>query len=140
MGCATGGAPPFAALNVAICMTHGAPLNCGAVAANDPAAVEISSSAMSPSGWVTIREVNPAPAPAKMSAVVPAPKISSPPAVVVADPLDGAVPVPAPPATTSRGFVVLTPEYSSARTSAYVAGPSKATVTELDAPATMPGA
>ena len=90
-------------------MTHGPePVNV-AVALLLPAVVTILSSAISPSGVVMIREVNPLPAAAFSVATVFAPKINSFALVVVAAPLFAAALLPLAPAVTSSA---VTPRYS----------------------------
>ena len=74
-------------LNVTICMTQGPELLSVAVALLLPDTVTTLSSAMSLSGTVIIREVNPLPAIPVVVATILAPKISSFALVVVADPL-----------------------------------------------------
>ena len=61
------------------------------------------SSAMSASGLVMIREINPTPAAENRATVIPAPKIKSFAHVVVAAPLLAIVPLPAAPAPCVRG-------------------------------------
>ena len=79
-----------------------------------PAMVTTLSSAMSPSGDVIMRDVNPLPAAPVDVDTVFAPKINSFALVVVADPLFADVPLPLAPAVTSS---VVTPRYSTMRTS-----------------------
>ena len=122
----TVGTGPETAEKVAICMTQG-PEDKGAVALLLPAAVTTLSSARSPSGEVTIREVNPLPTLDVVPTVL-APKISSFAAVVVAAPLLAVALFPLAPAVTSN---VLTPLYSRIRTSGYVAAWLNVTVTVL---------
>jgi hypothetical protein len=128
----TVGAGPETAEKVAICMTHGPAAVNVAVALLLPAVVTTLSSAMSPSGEVMIRDVNPLPAAAVPVATVFAPKINSLALVVVAEPLLAAVPLPLAPAFASS---VVTPRYSSMRTSGYAAAWLKVTVTVLLPPA-----
>ena len=99
-----------------------------AVALLLPAVVTTLSSAMSPSGDVITRVVNPLPAAAVPVYTMFAPKISSLALVVVAEPLFAAVPLPLAPAVTSN---VVTPRYSSMRTSGYAAAWLNVTVTVL---------
>ena len=105
-----------------------------AVALLLPAVVTISSSAMSPSGFVMIRDVNPLPAALVVVATMFAPKINSLALVVVAAPLFAVVPLPLAPAVTST---VVTPWYSRMRTSGYAAGWLNVTVTVLLPPAML---
>jgi hypothetical protein len=124
----TVGTGPEAAEKVAICMTQGPePVNV-AVALLLPAVVTTLSSAMSPSGEVMIREVNPLPAAPVVVATMFAPKINSLALVVVAEPLLAAVPLPLVPAVTSS---VVTPRYSRMRTSGLIAAWLNVTVTVL---------
>ena len=95
-------------------MTHGPELLSVAVALLLPVAVTTLSSAISPSGDVMIRDVNPLPAAPVIVATVFAPKINSLALVVVAAPLFAAVLFPLAPAVTSS---VVTPRYSRIRTS-----------------------
>jgi hypothetical protein len=74
-------------LNVTICMTQGPEEANGAVALLLPVIVTTLSSAMSPSGAVITRDVNPLPAAPVFVATVFAPKINSLTLVVVAKPL-----------------------------------------------------
>ena len=117
--------------NVAICMTQGPEEVNVAVALLLPAVVTILSSAISPSGAVIIRDVNPLPAAPVVVATVFAPKINSLATVVVAAPLFAAVPLPLAPAVTSS---VVTPRYSRIRTSGDAADWLNVTVTVLDPP------
>lgn len=121
---------PEAALNVAICITQSAD-DVVAVALLLPATVVDLSSAISASGVVIMRVVNPLPGAVKCDPVVPAPKINSLAAVVVADPLLAAVPVPNAPTATSKGLAVSIPLYSKILTSGNVAAPLNVTVTVL---------
>src|SRR5690348_4164358 len=89
-----------------------------AAALLDPTAVTILSSAISLSGEVMIRDVNPLPAPPVVVEIVSAPKINSLATVVVAVPLFAVAPVPLVPAFTSK---VVNPLYSNIRTSGYAA-------------------
>ena len=85
-----------------------------AVALLLPAVVTILSSAISPSGVVITREVNPLPAAFVVVETMFAPKINSLAPVVVAAPLLALVLLPLAPAVTSS---VVTPLYSRMRTS-----------------------
>jgi hypothetical protein len=132
----TVGTGPETAENVAICMTQGpAPVNV-AVALLLPAVVTSLSSAISPSGDVMIRDVNPLPAAPVVVDTMFAPKTNSFALVVVAAPLFAAVLFPLAPAVTSR---VVTPRYSKIRTSGNAAAWLNVTVTVLFPP-TMPAA
>jgi hypothetical protein len=93
-----------------------------------PAVVTNLSSAMSPSGDVMIRDVNPLPAPAVTVAIVFAPKINSLALVVVAEPLFVMALLPLAPALASS---VVTPRYSRILTSGYAAAWLNVTVTVL---------
>ena len=127
VGAGGGTNPP--ALNVAICMTQlrvPPPLETAAVALTEPVAVTMRSSAMSRSGVVMIRDVNPVPAAVVVVVTRSAPKISSFTAVVVAAPLLAVAAVPNAPAVLSR---VETPAYSRMRTSGNAAGVLNVTVT-----------
>jgi hypothetical protein len=127
----TVGTGPETAENVAICMTHGPePFNV-AVALLLPAVVTSLSSAMSPSGDVMIRDVNPLPAAPVNVDTMFAPKINSFALVVVAAPLFAAVLLPLAPAVTSK---VVTPRYSRTRTSGNAAAWLNVTVTVLFPP------
>jgi hypothetical protein len=127
----TVGVGPDAAEKVTICITHGpAPLNV-AVALLLPAVVTTLSSAISPSGVVMIRDVNPLPAAPVVVDTMSAPKINSFALVVVAVPLFAAALLPLAPAVTSR---VVTPRYSRMRTSGNAAAWLKVTVTVLFPP------
>ena len=107
-----------------------------AVALLLPAVVTTLSSAMSPSGEVITRVVNPLPAAAVSVYTMFAPKINSLALVVVAEPLFVVALFPLAPAFASS---VVTPRYSKIRTSGYAAGWLNVTVTVL-APPTMFGA
>jgi hypothetical protein len=120
------------AANVAICMTQGPAEFSVAVALLLPAAVTTLSSAISPSGEVMIREVNPLPAPAVSVDTVFAPKISSLALLVVAAPLLALALFPLAPAVISSA---VTPRYSRMRTSGYAAAWLNVTVTVLPPPA-----
>jgi hypothetical protein len=115
-------------LNVTICMTQGPEEVKGAVALLLPAVVTTSSSAISPSGEVMIRDVNPLPPLEVCVATVFAPKMSSFATVVVAAPLFVVALFPLAPAVTSS---VLTPRYSRTRMSGYTAAWLNVTVTVL---------
>jgi hypothetical protein len=128
----TVGAGAGAAENVAICMIHGPAADNVAVAVLLPATVTILSSAMSPSGVVITRDVNPLPAAVVVVDTMSAPKISSLALVVVAPPLLGAALLPVAAAVTSS---VVTPLYSRIRTSGYAAAWLNATVTVFVPPA-----
>jgi hypothetical protein len=132
----TVGAGPVTAVNATICMTQGPALPNVAVALLLPAVDTTLSSAMSLSGDVMIRDVNPLPAAAFVVNTVFAPKISSFAFVVVADPLLGLALFPLAPAVTST---VLTPRYSRTRTSGNAAAWLNVTVTVF-VPPTMLGA
>jgi hypothetical protein len=125
---ATVGAGPVTAEKVTICMIQGPGQANVAVALLLPAVVTTSSSAMSPSGEVMIRDVNPLPAAPVMVYTVLAPKISSLPLVVVAGPLLAMSLFPLAPAFASS---VVTPRYSRIRTSGYAAAWLNVTVTVL---------
>jgi hypothetical protein len=127
----TVGAAPAAAANVAICMIQGPEPSSVAVALLLPAVVTTLSSAISPSGDVMIRDVNPLPAASVAVATMSAPKINSFALVVVAEPLFAAVLLPLAPALASS---VVTPRYSSIRTSGAAAAWLKVTVTVFDPP------
>jgi hypothetical protein len=132
----TVGAGPETAANVTICMTHGPEEVSVAVALLLPAVPATLSSAISPSGEVMMREVNPLPAaPVKVNTMF-APKINSLALVVVAGPLLANVLFPLKPAVTSTAF---TPLYSKMRTSGNAAAWLNVTVTVL-LPALMFGA
>src|SRR5262249_11645685 len=115
----TVGTGPETAENATICMTHGPEEPRVAVALLLPAVVTTLSSAMSPSGEVMIREVNPVPAEAVVVPTISAPNINSLARVVVADPLLAAVPLPLAPEVTSTAVI---PRYSRMRTSGKAAG------------------
>jgi len=115
----TVGTGPETAENVTICMTQGPEELKVAVALLLPAVVTTLSSAISPSGEVMIREVNPVPAEAVVVPTILAPNINSLARLVVADPLLAAVPLPVAPEVTST---VVTPRYSRMRTSGKAAG------------------
>src|SRR5580700_6700593 len=106
--------PRVAHLNVAICITQGPEPSSVAVALLLPAVVTTLSSAISPSGDVIIRDVNPLPADSVVVATMSAPKINSFVLVVVAEPLFAAEPLPLAPALASS---VVTPRYSRIRRS-----------------------
>ena len=91
----TVGTGPEAAENVTICMTQGPEDVNVAVALLLPAVVTTLSSAMSPSGDVITRVVNPLPAAPVAVYTMFAPKISSLALVVVAEPLLAVRTVPA---------------------------------------------
>ena len=112
---------------MAICMTQGPELSV-AVAVLLPAEVTILSSAISPSGEVIVREVNPLPAALVTVETMFAPKINSLAAVVVAAPLLEVALLPLAPAVTSSVF---TPLYSRMRMSGNTVAPLKVTVTVL---------
>jgi hypothetical protein len=110
----TVGSGPETFPNATICITHGpAELNV-AVALLLPAVVTTLSSAMSPSGDVMTRDVNPLPAALVVVATMFAPKIKSLAIVVVAAPLLDVALFPLPPMVTSTAF---TPRYSRIRMS-----------------------
>src|ERR1700730_17514799 len=96
-----------------------------------PVAVTIRSSAISLSGTVMMREVNPDPAPVVVVTVRSAPKIRSFALVVVAAPLLAEVLLPVAAAVTSKGLVVAIPLYSRMRISGYAAAVVNVTVTVL---------
>ena len=127
----TVGAGPDIAANVTICITHGPEEVRVAVALLLPAVVTTLSSAISPSGEVITRDVNPLPAAPVVVATMFAPKINSLATVVVAAPLFAAVLLPLAPAVTSTAF---TPLYSRMRTSGYAAAWLNVTVTVFDPP------
>ena len=105
--------PGFAHLKVAICMTQGPEPLSVAVALLLPAVVTTLSSAMSPSGEVMIRDVNPLPArPSRRHHVRSEDQLVR--AVVVAAPLFADVLLPLAPALASS---VATPRYSRIRMS-----------------------
>ena len=109
------GAAGETAEKVAICMTQGPAEVNVAVALLLPAVVSILSSAISPSGDVTIRDVNPLPAAPVDVCTVLAPKIGSLVlVVVVVAPLLALVLFPLAAAVTSSA---VTPRYSRMRTS-----------------------
>jgi hypothetical protein len=122
------GTGPVTVANVTICMTQGPAELRVAVALLLPAVVTNLSSAMSPSGDVIIRDVNPLPAPAVTVAIVFAPKINSLALVVVAEPLFVMALLPLAPALASS---VVTPRYSRILTSGYAAAWLNVTVTVL---------
>src|SRR5215470_5095745 len=123
---------PSSHLKVTICITQGpAPLNV-AVALLLPAVVTTLSSAISPSGVVMMRDVNPLPAPPVSVATMFAPKINSFAFVVVAVPLFDVALLPTAPAVTSS---VVTPRYSRIRISGNEAAWLNVTVTVLLPPA-----
>src|SRR5712692_3652791 len=126
------GTGPVTVANVTICMIHGPAEFSVAVALLLPATVTTLSSAMSPSGDVMIRDVNPVPAAAVTVAIVFAPKINSLALVVVAAPLLAAVLFPTAPTFASS---VVTPRYSRMRTSGKAAAWLNVTVTVLLPPA-----
>jgi hypothetical protein len=95
-------------------MTQGPEEVNGAVALLLPVVVTTLSSAMSPSGEVMMRDLNPLPALLLPVKTVFAPKINSLAPVVVAAPLFAAVLLPLAPALASS---VVTPRYSRIRTS-----------------------
>ncbi len=122
-------APEAAPLeNVAICITQRPALLNGAVALLLPVAVATLSSAISPSGEVMTREVNPLPGPAVIVDTVFAPKISSLAILVVAAPLLALELFPLAPAVISS---VDTPRYSRTRISGATADWLNVTVTVL---------
>jgi hypothetical protein len=129
----TVGTGPETAENVAICMTQDPDEVNVAVALLLPAVVTTLSSAISPSGDVITRDVNPLPAARVSVATMFAPKINSFALVVVADPLFAAVPLPLAPAVTSS---VVTPRYSRILMSGATAPWLNVTVTVF-APPTM---
>jgi hypothetical protein len=126
--CGTRGVWAVPTVNVAICITHGPGEVNGAVALLLPAVVTTLSSAIFPSGFVMIRDVNPLPAAPVVVATVSAPKISSFALLVVAAPLLALALFPAAPAVTSSAF---TPRYSTTRTSGNAAARLNVTVTVL---------
>jgi hypothetical protein len=130
----TVGTEPETAENVTICMTQGPDEVNVAVALLLPAVVTTLSSAMSLSGEVMIRAVNPLPAAAFPVATVFAPKINSLALVVVAGPLFALALFPLAPAVTSTA---VTPRYSRMRTSGDAAGWLNVTVTVLAPPAIL---
>jgi hypothetical protein len=121
---------------VTICITQGPEEDNVAVALLLPVALTTLSSAISPSGTVITRDVNPLPAALVVVATVFAPTISSLATLVVAAPLFVVALFPLAPAVTSTA---LTPLYSRIRTSGSAAGWLKVTVTVF-APLTMFGA
>jgi hypothetical protein len=127
----TVGTGPETAENVAICMTQGPEELNVAVALLLPAVVTISSSAISPSGEVMMRDVNPLPAAPVVVNTMFAPKINSLALVVVAAPLFAAVPLPLAPAFASS---VVNPWYSRIRMSGATAAWLNVTVTVLFPP------
>lgn len=119
------------ALKVATCMTQLVLVDMGATALLLPVLVTTLSSAISPSGFVMIRDPKPVPGPVNLPAVIPAPKINSIAAFVFTAGLLALLLLPAAPAVTSNGLDVSRPLYSSTRTSTYVAAWLKVTVTVL---------
>jgi hypothetical protein len=113
---------------VVICMTQGPAEVNVAVALLLPAVVIILSSAISPSGDVIARDVNPLPAPVVRVATMFAPKTNSFALLVVAEPLLALALLPLAPAVTPSA---VTPRYSRMRTSGYDAAWLKVTVTVL---------
>ena len=117
------------ARRITICITHAAGPANDAEPSYDPGAAMALSATMSASGVVMIRVLNPAPPELNAPVVIPAPRMSALVAVVVAAPLDALVPEPDADAVASTRFVAASPEYSSARTSAYGTAPVYVTVT-----------
>jgi hypothetical protein len=132
----TVGGGPDVAENVTICITHGPDEVRVAVALLLPVTLTTLSSAVSPSGAVITRDVNPLPAAPVVVEIVFAPKISSLATFVVAAPLFDVALFPLAPAVTSTA---LTPLYSRTRTSGNAAAWLKVTVT-MFAPLTTFGA
>jgi hypothetical protein len=130
----TVGTGPDTAENVTICMTHGPDEVRVAVALLLPVTLTTLSSAMSPSGAVITRDVNPLPAAPVVVATVFAPKINSLALVVVAKPLLDVALFPLAPAFASSA---VTPRYSRIRTSGATAGWLNVTVTVLFPPAML---
>src|SRR5215471_10795276 len=89
------------------------------------------SSAISPSGEVSKRLVNPLPGPVVRVATMLAPKSRSVGLVVVAEPLLLVVLLPVPAAVTSTGLLGSAPLYSRTRMSGYAAAAENVTVTVL---------
>src|SRR5215469_6731920 len=108
------GAVLTVAENVAICITQAPAEFSDALALLLPATLTTLSSAISPSGEVIMREVNPVPAARVEVATVFAPKINSLATLVVMAPLLAVLLFPLAPAVTSS---VPTPLYSRIRTS-----------------------
>jgi hypothetical protein len=127
----TVGGGPDVAENVTICITHGPDEVRVAVALLLPVMLTTLSSAMSPSGAVITRDVNPLPAAPVVVATVFAPKINSLALVVVAKPLLDVVLFPLAPAVTSTA---VTPRYSRIRMSGATADWLNVTVTVLFPP------
>jgi hypothetical protein len=92
----------------------------------------ISSSAISPSGTVSKRDVKPVPAPLVEVLTILAPKIRSFAFVVVAEPLLLLALLPELPAVTSTGLFRSTPLYSSMRMSGKAAARENVTTTLFD--------
>src|ERR1041385_9351947 len=86
---------------------------------------------MSPSGTVTIRDVNPVPGVGEWVATVSAATIRSFAFVVVTGPAAADVLLPLADAVTSTGLVVAMPLYSAMRMSAKIAACENVTVTAL---------
>ncbi len=93
-----------------------------------PLAVTMRSWAMSASGLVIKRVLNPVPGPVYVPVVIPAAN-TRPGAVVVTEPLLAEVPVPDAEAPTSNGLLASNPLYSVARMSTYGVAVLNATVT-----------
>ena len=121
----------FLYLNVTICMTQGPEEVNVAVVLLLPVVVTTLSSAMSPSGEVMMRDLNPLPAARVVVATVFAPKINSLALVVVAAPLLDVALFPLAPAVTSTA---VTPRYSRILMSGATAGWLNVTVTVLFPP------
>jgi hypothetical protein len=113
--------PPLVGRNATACMTHAPDGDTGAVAVYDPAVAATRSSAISESGDVITRFVNPEPAAVNAVNVVPAPTTNSFAADVTNAPLDPDVEDPEPECDTSNGATVSKPEYSNTRTSGHTA-------------------
>src|SRR4029077_14329576 len=116
-----------------ICMTHDPELESGAVALYEPVAVTVRSSAMSPSGEVRIRDVNPEPGPVVRVDTVFAPTRRSLVLVVVTAPLLAEALMPELATTTSTGWAGSTFRYSRIRMSGSWAVRLNLTVTLLPA-------
>jgi len=128
------GGSPDAEANVTICMTQAPEDDNVAVALLLPVALTTLSSAISPSGAVITRDVNPLPAALFVVNTVLAPNTNSLAIVVVAAPLLGVVLLPVAPAVTSTVF---TPRYSKMRMSGNAAAWLNVTVTVFDPPAIL---
>ena len=133
-----GGGPLGAALKATICITHASAPPSGAVESYEPATVTVRSSAMSPSGLVITRDVQPEPAPVVQLLTVLAAKSKSDALVVAAAGVLLVALLPVADAVASTGLTGSSPTYSRMRTSAKSAGTVNETLTALAAAAAAP--